>query len=545
MKLVTVEEMKAIEKEADAGGLSYADMMENAGRELAYAIEGLATPDPADMDLEVLGLVGPGNNGGDALVALAHLQAEGWTARAYLVKRKAKGDELVQSLVELGGEVLESSKDDDGASLRRHLEAAYVLVDGLLGTGIKLPLKDDMAAVLEAVKSTLEELEDRPFVVAVDCPSGVDCATGEAAPQTIPADLTVTMGAVKDGMLKFPAYDLLGTLVVADIGVTDEVESWAGVRRQVAEDDMISALLPARPPDAHKGTFGTALIAAGSVNYTGAALLAGRAAYRSGAGLVTLAVPSALHTALAGQFPEATWVLLPHEVGVISVEAADVLAENLERATALLLGPGFGLEDTTRDFLAHFLEGKTAARKVAARIGFVPAEPRAPGQGSRTLPPLILDADGLKLLAKIPDWAKKLPALSILTPHPGEMSILTGLPVEQIQADREETARRFAAEWGHVVVLKGAFTVIAAPDGVTTTIPVANAALARAGTGDVLAGLIVGLRAQGLEPAQAAVAGAWIHARAGLEAAEAIGSSASVLAGDLVDAIPDVLSELE
>ena len=545
MKLVTVEEMKAIEKEADAGGLSYADMMENAGRELAYAIEGLATPDPADMDLEVLGLVGPGNNGGDALVALAHLQAEGWTARAYLVKRKAKGDELVQSLVELGGEVLESSKDDDGASLRRHLEAAYVLVDGLLGTGIKLPLKDDMAAVLEAVKSTLEELEDRPFVVAVDCPSGVDCATGEAAPQTIPADLTVTMGAVKDGMLKFPAYDLLGTLVVADIGVTDEVESWAGVRRQVAEDDMISALLPARPPDAHKGTFGTALIAAGSVNYTGAALLAGRAAYRSGAGLVTLAVPSALHTALAGQFPEATWVLLPHEVGVISVEAADVLAENLERATALLLGPGFGLEDTTRDFLAHFLEGKTAARKAAARIGFVPAEPRAPGQGSRTLPPLILDADGLKLLAKIPDWAKKLPALSILTPHPGEMSILTGLPVEQIQADREETARRFAAEWGHVVVLKGAFTVIAAPDGVTTTIPVANAALARAGTGDVLAGLIVGLRAQGLEPAQAAVAGAWIHARAGLEAAEEIGSSASVLAGDLVDAIPDVLSELE
>ena len=232
MKLVTVEEMKAIEKEADAGGLSYADMMENAGRELAYAIEGLATPDPADMDLEVLGLVGPGNNGGDALVALAHLQAEGWTARAYLVKRKAKGDELVQSLVELGGEVLEASKDDDGASLRRHLEAAYVLVDGLLGTGIKLPLKDDMAAVLEAVKSTLEELEDRPFVVAVDCPSGVDCATGEAAPQTIPADLTVTMGAVKDGMLKFPAYDLLGTLVVADIGVTDEVESWAGVRRQ-------------------------------------------------------------------------------------------------------------------------------------------------------------------------------------------------------------------------------------------------------------------------------------------------------------------------
>jgi NAD(P)H-hydrate epimerase len=420
-----------------------------------------------------------------------------------------------------------------------------VLVDGVLGTGIKLPLKSDVADVLAAANGVLAGLDEPPFIVAVDCPSGVDCATGEAAEQAIAADVTVTMGAVKDGMLKLPAYNLIGDLLVADIGVSDEIESWANVRRQVAQDEMVADLLPERPSDAHKGTFGTAMIVAGSINYTGAALLAGMAAYRVGAGLVTMAVPAPLQVALAGQFPEATWVLLPHELGVISAGAADVLTENLERATTLLIGPGFGLEDTTKEFIADFLAGKEASRKATAHIGFVHREAEKQEEAPSSLPPLIFDADGLKLLAKIPDWPKKLPAPAILTPHPGEMSILTGLSTDEIQAGREQIAARFAKQWGHVVVLKGAFTVVAAPDGRTTLIPVASAALARAGTGDVLAGLIAGLRAQGVEAFDAAVAGAWIHARAGLEAADALGAAASVLARDLVAAIPDVMSELE
>jgi NAD(P)H-hydrate epimerase len=237
-------------------------------------------------------------------------------------------------------------------------------------------------------------------------------------------------------------------------------------------------------------------------------------------------------------------LLLPHELGVISAGAADVLTRNLERATALLIGPGFGLEETTGVFLADFLTGKLAARKATAHIGFVhDASPKTP-DGNGLIPPLVLDADGLKLLAKIPDWHTGLPGTAVLTPHPGEMAVLTGLSVDEIQADRESIAARFAKEWGHVVVLKGAFTVVAAPDGRTTVIPVASAALARAGTGDVLAGLIAGLRAQGLNAFDAAVAGAWIHARAGLEAAEALGSTASVLAGDVLAAIPDVISDL-
>jgi len=381
--------------------------------------------------------------------------------------------------------------------------------------------------------------------VAVDCPSGVDCDSGEAADETIPADLTVTMAAVKMGLLKSPTADLTGDLVVADIGLDEKVKSWMGIKREVADEDTVAAILPERPSEAHKGTFGTALIAAGSVNYTGAALLAGLSAYRVGAGLVTMAVPAPLHGALAGQFPEATWVLLPHEMGVISAGAADVLAKNFERATALLIGPGFGTEDTTREFIENLLTGKAVSKKSAARIGFVHNEVEKKEEKNGSLPPLVFDADGLKLLAKIPDWSKQLPAPAVLTPHPGEMSVLTGLSKEEIQADRAGVAVRFAQEWGHVVVLKGAFTVIASPDGRSTVIPVASPALARAGTGDVLAGLIVGLRAQGVDAYDAAVAGAWIHARAGLEAAEALGTTASVLAGDVLAAVPDVISELE
>jgi NAD(P)H-hydrate epimerase len=351
------------------------------------------------------------------------------------------------------------------------------------------------------------------------------------------------MAAVKQGLLKTPAFDLSGEIRVVEIGPLDELEGWQAVKNEVADEDLVVSLLPKRPSEAHKGTFGTALIAAGSVNYTGAALLAGKAAYRIGAGLVTLAVPGPLHNALAGQLPEATWVLLPHNMGVIASSAATVLLENMEKATALLVGPGLGMEDTTKDFIGYLLN--LAQEKPAhGRMGFVRGEEKKDEPKAVTLPPLIFDADGLKLLAKFPEWPKLLTAPAVLTPHPGEMAILTGLKTEEIQADRLEMAKKYANEWGHVVVLKGAFTVVAAPDGRTTTIPVATPALARAGTGDVLAGLICGLRAQGLEAYDAARVGAWVHAQAGLAAAELLGSSISVMAGDVLEAVPEVIANL-
>jgi NAD(P)H-hydrate epimerase len=258
-----------------------------------------------------------------------------------------------------------------------------------------------------------------------------------------------------------------------------------------------------------------------------------------------MAIPGALHGALAGQFPEATWVLLPHEKGGIASHAAEVLARNFDRATALLIGPGFGLEETTKEFLDSLLEGKYIAKKNAQRIGFVHGESEKKTEAELKLPPMIVDADGLKLLAQVKDWHKKLPPFSILTPHPGEMAVLTGLTKEEIQEDRQAIAAKYAKEWGHIVVLKGAFTVIASPYENVTVIPVATPALARAGTGDVLAGLIVGLRAQGLDAYDAAVAGAWIHAQAGLYAADDLGTPTSVMAGDVLNCISDVMSDLE
>jgi hydroxyethylthiazole kinase-like uncharacterized protein yjeF len=540
MKLVTVPEMLAIEKEADANGLSYAEMMENAGSGLAGVILELFED---EEEFEAFGLVGPGNNGGDTLVALEHLSNSGWKTRAYLIKRKA--DELVKRLEAAGGEILSAEKDDKLDALATFVETSDLLLDGVLGTGIKLPLKEDIAKLLVAVNEVLDMMDVPPFIIAVDCPSGVDSDTGEAADECIPADLTVTMAAVKQGLLKLPAFEYAGEMFVVDIGLPDDLPSLEKVKTEVADEMLVSGLLPERPLDAHKGTFGTALIAAGSANYTGAALLAGKAAYRVGAGLVTMAIPSMLHNALAGQFPEATWSLLPHERGFISREAAKKLTESFERATALLVGPGFGMEDTTQGFLEDLLTGNSAPKKASGRMGFLQEQEAKKEEASTQFPPIVIDADGLKLLAKLKDWHKQLPAPAVLTPHPGEMGTLTGLSTEEIQTDRIGIATRFAKEWGHVVVLKGAFTVIAAPDGMATVVPVASPALAHAGTGDVLAGLIVGLRAQGLEAYDAAVAGAWIHAQAGLIAADDLGSAASVLAGDVLEAVSDVMSDLE
>jgi NAD(P)H-hydrate epimerase len=372
----------------------------------------------------------------------------------------------------------------------------------------------------------------------------VDCDSGEVAQDCIHADATVTLAAVKQGLLKLPAYDFIGELRVVEIGPLDDLKSWQKVKNEVGNEMMAASQLPERPSNAHKGTFGTVLIVAGSVNYTGAALLAGRAACRIGTGLVTLAVPAPLHTSLAGHFPEATWLLLPHEMGSISSAAAEVVSGNLERITALLIGPGLGLDDTTREFIGNLLGG-AISKELHGRMGFVQPSGSKGKQKHAVLPPIVFDADGLKLLAKLPGWSKLLPAPAILTPHPGEMSDLTGLTIEKIQEDRLAIVKKYALEWGHVIVLKGAFTVIASPDGRTTTIPVATPALAHAGTGDVLAGIITGLRAQGLDAYDAARLGAWIHAQSGLAASVMLGSTTAVLAGDVLDAMAEVLAEMK
>lgn len=536
MKLVRVAEMQAVEREANEKGWTYAQMMEKAGLGLAEIVESFYGYEDRRV---VVGLVGAGNNGGDTLIALETLASAGWQARAYIVGSRPLDDPLVPRLAAAGGAVKLANDDTRFVALDTWLGDATVLLDGVLGTGVRLPLKPEAARVLGHVKA----YDGLPDVVAVDCPSGVDLESGEVADETIPASVTVCMAAVKTGLLCFPAYSLAGTIEVVDIGLPEGIKTWEAIRLQTVTDDMVSALLPVRKPDSHKGTFGTVGVVAGSISYTGAAYLCSEAAYRIGAGLVQIAAPAPLHAALAGQIPEATWVMLPHEAGFIAESAAEELAKHLERITVLVWGPGFGMQDTTSAFVRLLVEGKLDRGK-SKSIGFAPSA--APGTSGSApgnpLPPMVIDADGLKLMARVDNWPKKLPGTAVLTPHPGEMAILTGLSVQEIQADRLGIALRYAREWGHVVVLKGAMTVIAEPGGEVRVIPIATSALAHGGTGDVLTGMIAGLRSQGLSPFAAAVAGAWIHAQSGLVATEQVGHEASVLAGDLIEALPEVLA---
>ncbi|NDJ33184.1 MAG: NAD(P)H-hydrate dehydratase [Chloroflexi bacterium] len=321
----------------------------------------------------------------------------------------------------------------------------------------------------------------------------------------------MTFAAAKRGHF---ASNLVGELIIADIGISDRLPALRDVTVEVATD--VADLIPQRDPFGHKGTFGTVLVVAGSTHFTGAAALSGMAAYQSGAGLVRMAVPQPLHPILAGSLYEPVWLPLPHEAGAFAPASLGVLRDQAGGFDALLLGPGIGQSEPTAAFLRDLL-AETELIEHA---------------------PLVIDADGLNLLAAQDAWWEQLPEHTVLTPHPGEMARLARLDTAVVQADRIGVAQRSAAKWGCVIVLKGAHTVVATPDGGAVIIPFASDALATAGSGDVLAGCIASLIAQGATPWDAAVAGAYVHAVAGSQVAEWIGSSRGVVAGDIPRALP-------
>lgn len=516
MKFVSVQEMISIEKAADAAGHSYEAMMEAAGKGVADEVQSNFGHIPGRV---VTALVGSGNNGGDALVALDYLQSRGWKSTALICRKRLEFDPLTKRFEDNGGRLVDWwTGEQQNTDIDREIITADLLLDGVLGTGIKLPLKDPIKTLLEKIKDRLEHATDKPIIVAVDCPSGIDCNTGQVDPACIPADLTVTMAAIKKGLFEFPAYQYLGDLRLVDIGLPEELPELKKITREMITRDWVKAILPARPPDGHKGMFGTTLIIGGSVNYPGAAILAGESAYHSGAGLVTIAVPSVIYEGVIGTLPEATWIKLDDLNGAISESALSQIASSLERPTACLVGPGLGLEITTAEFLEGFFL-------------------------LDSLPPIVLDADGLTLARGLKRWPGILPEGSILTPHPGEMAVLTGKTVKEVQADRIGFAEKYSRDWNQVVLLKGAHTVIAEPEGKTRIYQGAEPALARAGSGDVLAGIIAGLTAQGLSPFDAAAAGVWLHGEAGRQAEKNTGSPAAVLAGDISRAIGEIMPD--
>ena len=552
VKIISVEKSRTLEQKANEGGLTYAHMMENAGRLTAQEILRVAHKGRTSLEgMRVVVLVGPGNNGGDGLVAAHYLSEMRAVVSCYIWQRQIAGDANFRRIEADGLTVIWAEDDLGFEALRTLLAGADVVVDALLGVGVSRPIEGLLAQILQVTRQALAErkepaglvepvplarLAPGPWVVAVDCPTGLDCDSGALDPAALPADLTVTFAYPKTGLLRFPGAEAVGELAVADIGVPPELAG--DVTLELATPAMVRAWLPDRPRSAHKGTFGRALIVAGSVNYVGAAALAGAAAMRVGAGLVTLALPPPIQTAVAAQVPEVTYLLLPHDLGVIASGAVPVLQESMAGYEALLLGPGLTQESETVAFV-HALLG-LHRQEHRSRIGFVGSSPAEEPSGS-SLPPLVIDADGLNALAaaEAGEWWKALPPDTILTPHPGEMARLMGdqVTVHEIQSDREGTARRMAVHWSAVVVLKGAFTVVAAPDRPTVVLPFANPGLATAGTGDVLSGAIAGLRAQGLGAFEAAVSAAYLHGLAG-ELARANLGDMGLVAGDLVPRLP-------
>jgi hydroxyethylthiazole kinase-like uncharacterized protein yjeF len=536
MKITTTEQMREIEKGADSEGLTYATMMENAGRGVAEEIQ-------TRLDVKgktVLVLVGPGNNGGDGLVAARHLHDDGAEVHLYVWKRDPKGDENFRLTEERGIPYRPAAKDRKLKKLKDLLLGADVVLDALLGTGVTRPIGGALEDILSALKDARSS-DAAPLLVAVDVPTGVDCDSGAVDPATVAADLTVTLAAPKRGFYTFPAADYLGDLVICDIGIppilTDQLTM------ELIDGDLARGLLPKRPRNAHKGTFGKALVVAGSPNYIGAAYLSCAAACRVGTGLVTLCLAQSLHPILASKLIEVTFLLLPHDLGALVPQATRLVEEKVPEYNALLVGPGLGTVDSTVEFVHRLLGTQGAHRR--RQIGFVSAQEEKAEQDAEheTLPPLVIDADALNALALVPRWWEILTARAVLTPHPGEMSRLLDCPIEEIEADRLAAARGAAEQWEQVVVLKGAHSVIAAPDGRVAISRFANPGLATAGTGDVLAGSIVGFAAQGLAPFEAAVLGVYCHGAAGEMATAALGNAGTV-ASDLLPLLPQVLKRL-
>lgn len=546
MRILSVSEMRALESTADMAGHSYDQMMELAGQGVARAILE-RTP---VKHRRVLVLVGPGNNGGDGLVAARCLSDAGANVTAYLSRPRDPEEDAVFRKAQNHGVAIQTAKADaEHEALRQLVYQSHILIDALLGTGATPPLRGAISKMIQAVRESLAQTRNaplipinttlppkapRPFIVAVDGPSGLDFDTGEHDPATLTAHLTVTFAMPKWGHVRLPGAATGGDLVVADIGIPPEIDI-PGAGPSLLAPPQVRQWLPPRPPDAHKGDFGKLLIVAGSTNYTGAAALAAISAVRAGAGLVTLAIPSSLHPAIASFVPEATYLLLPHTLGVINMDAAPLIREGMNGRSAMLIGPGLNHTPESKAFLKAFFQPPQEKRGAGFLISHNPspsskAEPAA-------MPPLVIDADGLNLLSELPDWPTLCPPDTILTPHPGEMARLTDLSTGEIQADRVEIAQQYAREWGHVIVLKGAFTVIAAPGERTALAPFANPALSSAGTGDVLAGVIAALRAQGLDAFEAAATGTYLHGLAG-EIARERHSIAGVAARDVAAALP-------
>lgn len=515
MQLYSAAEMVAVDRHAiQVLGIPGVVLMENAGRACAHLLdEKLHQRFPGP----VLVVAGKGNNGGDGYVVARILADQGWQVVTLVLAapEDISGDAAVmlQILNQCEQEVVFVTDD-------RQLRQVFVeqqpalIVDAVFGTGLKSDVQGLPAGAIELINQVAVP------VVSIDIPSGIDASTGRICGSVVRAHLTVSFDHPKIGHISQPGALYVGDLEVVDIGIPSRNRPVEVTPRAWMIDAAVARTwLPDRPSFGHKGRFGHLLVVAGSTGKTGAAALAGDAAMRSGCGLVTVAVPAGLHSIMEVKLTEAMTMPLADKDGCLAYAAHDQIVSVADSCQVVAVGPGIGQSDDLR----RLIRGLVCSIEQ----------------------PMVIDADALNLLAgQLECLAERRGTSPILTPHPGEMARLTGMRVADIEADRFNVARDFACRHQVVLLLKGARTLIAAPDGRVHINTTGNSGLSSGGSGDVLTGLIGGLLAQGLDPFVAASLAAWWHGRAAEQISESLGT-AGMTAADLIRQLPCVRKELE
>lgn len=491
-------------------------LMENAGIALADACGRFIEPESAGRS-RISIFIGKGNNGADGSVAARHLYNRGFDPTVFLVGSrddlKGLARRALDIYIAIGGRFRELRDAESMKKYRREYIHSVLMVDALLGTGSTGQLSELYALAVQMINKYGQK------TIAVDIPTGLDADSPSAASTVTRADLTVTFGAFKVCHFFGDAAEFCGQVKLDQISIPDRlIESVDDpIALLIEESDALKALAP-RARSGHKGDFGHVLMRVGSIGMGGAAALAGLAAARAGAGLVTLAVPSSLASSYLSIAPEL--MTLPLDVDprdrALTEDGIDRFLEKSESVDALLIGPGIGMSAWNLKFI----------ERVLAESELV----------------LTLDADALSALgSRAAELIGKRGAPTIVTPHPGEMARLISSSAEAVQADRLGVARRFAEESGAIVVLKGAKTIIVGRDGAARVNPVSSDALASGGSGDVLAGMIASFCSQGSTPENAAIAAVYFHAQSAERYVGAIGAARSMIATDIIDQLPSLL----
>jgi NAD(P)H-hydrate epimerase len=512
MKIVSGETMQSLDRrtieEFHIPGLV---LMENAGRACVDTIISRYGCAPGKVALI---FAGKGNNGGDGYVIARLLSDQGWTTEVYILAREDEigGDAAVNLARLKNATVYFCPGKGELARFSERFSKASVLVDALLGTGLKSRVKEVFQDAINLINNA------GPPVLAVDIPSGIDAGSGRILGDSVCADVTVTFAAAKFGNILFPGAEATGVLCVADIGIPKEVLDTAS-GGEFLDHATAGALLRKRSRQSHKGSFGHCLIIAGSTGKTGAAAMAANSAVRGGAGLVTVTGPASLNTIMEIKTTEAMTFPLPdQDKGFIGEAAHEELATLLEGKSALAIGPGLGTHPETSALVRRLVR--------------------------ETMLPVVVDADGLNALAEdVSVLLQRRTAHVIVTPHPGEMARLTGLTVAEIEADRLGVTTDFSRKYGVYVLLKGARSVIATPEGSIAINGSGNPGMASGGMGDVLTGLMVALLSQHYDPYTACRLGAFLHGFAA-DLAVAEKGETGLSATDVQERLPFAFNEL-